>query len=353
MKKYLGYVVTAIITLILSVGSTVVIINNQDDEVIEKTVSEVAISETDTIKTSIDKVYNSAVVIENYYNNTLVSSGSGFVYKKDSQYGYILTNNHVVENARTIKVIDNEGQEIEAELMGADTYMDIAVLRIKAEQVLSVASIGDSSTLQLGDTVFAVGAPVGRKYVGTVTKGIVSGKNRQVTVSLSDGNYLMEVIQTDTAINPGNSGGPLVNINGEVVGINSMKLVKDEIEGMGFAIPIEEAMIYVDRLEKGEEITRPVLGIEIIDVQQRFQLAQSGLDISDDIDHGIAIYSVNDDSIADQVGLKSGDVITKIDNQEVSDLAHFRYLLYKHSVGDKITITYNRDGKDKTIDVKL
>lgn len=356
MKKYFSYIITVIVSMAVGVVGSVMILNpyiKAKTETIEKTVSEVSITESDTIKSSIAKVYDSVVVVEGYSKNSLVSSGSGFIYKADDNYGYILTNNHVIEGSNAVKIINNEGVEAEAKILGKDVYLDIAVLRIDKEYVLKVAPVGDSLSLEVGDTVFTVGSPNGRDYIGTVTKGIISGLNREVTVSLSNGYYIMDVLQTDAAINPGNSGGPLVNVNGEVIGINSLKLVKDEIEGMGFAIPMEEVLLYVERLEAGEEIERPVIGLELIDVGSKRQQSYYEINIDSSITEGAIIYKVTANSPAANAGLQVGDVIVKVNNVKVTDVTHFRYLLYKNSVGDTISVTYNRKGKEATISVKL
>ncbi len=354
IKKYGGYIVTVILSLAVGVTGTYFILkDNGTTKEVTKTVSEVNITETNTIKSSIDKVYKASVLIEAYKNNRVGSSGSGFVYKQDENYGYVLTNNHVVENTTSVKVINIEGVEVDATVLGTDVYMDIAVLRIPKDAILQVATIGDSSNSELGDTVFTVGSPEGREYIGTVTKGIISGKDREVAVKLSNGSYIMSVLQTDAAINPGNSGGPLVNINGEVIGINSLKLVQDEIEGMGFAIPIEEVMLYADRLERGEQITRPTIGLELIDASNSYLLGYYQMNINTDVKEGAIIYRVVDNSPAALAGLKSGDIITAIDGNKVTDVTHFRYLLYKHNIGDEMQVTYIRDGKEGTLTVKL
>lgn len=359
MKKYLGYIITVIISLSVGVGCTVLVLSshinntNKEIETIEKTVQEVSITESDTLSLAIDKVYDSVVVIEAYTRGRLSSSGSGFVYKTDDNYGYILTNNHVVEDSDSIKIVNNEGMEVEAVVLGADTYLDIAVLKIDKSAVMSVATLGNSSDISIGDTVFTVGSPNGREYIGTVTKGIISGLNREVTVSLSNGYYIMSVIQTDAAINPGNSGGPLVNINGEVIGINSLKLVEDEIEGMGFAIPIEEVQVYLERLENGEEIKRPTIGLEMIDIGSSYQQAYYQINIASNITEGAVIVVVVPMSPASQAGFQKGDVITSVNDTKVTNVTHFRYLLHKHEIGDTITIGYNRNGTQKTVNVLL
>lgn len=181
--------------------------------------------------------------------------------------------------------------------------------------------------------------------MGTVTKGILSGKDRMVEVSTNNDGYMMQVLQTDAAMNPGNSGGPLVNVNGQVIGVNSIKLVEDEIEGMGFAIPIEIAMSSVDKLEKGEKIARPLVGIEMIDASNTYSLYYNKIDIDKSITYGVVIASVQNDTPASRAGFQKGDVITELDGTKIDSLAKFRFALYKYSIGDKVKVKFYR-GKD-------
>lgn len=181
--------------------------------------------------------------------------------------------------------------------------------------------------------------------MGTVTKGIISGKDRQVSVTINNSSYIMEVLQTDAAVNPGNSGGPLVNINGEVIGITSMKLVENQIEGMGFTIPIELVMSCTDTLEKGEKIERPYLGVETSSIDNRFYLRRYNINIPDEVTFGAVIVNVVSNSPASNAGLKSGDVIVTIDDVEITDSTYLKYNLYKHKIGDKVKVKYYRDGK--------
>lgn len=321
---------------------------------VEKTVSEVEVTETDTIKSGIDKIYNAVVVIESYKGNQLAGSGTGFVYKKDNETGYVITNNHVISGAGSIKVVNMNNETVEAKVLGSDEYEDIAVLAIDAKNVLAVAEIGSSEEASIGDTVFTVGSPVGSEYMGTVTKGILSGKDRTVDVNLDNGSaYVMQVLQTDAAINPGNSGGPICNINGEVIGVNSLKLVQDTIEGMGFAIPIELVMTSVDRLEKGESIVRPILGVETLDADNTYALYRNNILLNDDIKSGVVIVNVQDNTPASAAGLMKGDVILEIEGNEVSDSAHLKYILYKYTVGDTIKLKYYRNNKIEEVSVKL
>lgn len=354
MKNKLLYIITIIMTLFIGVSATIVVLYYfpMHDNTISKTVSNVNITENDSIKTSIDKVYNAVVVVESYTSRG-VSTGTGFYYKKDNKYGYLITNHHVIDGATSIKIVDNDGQEYDAKLLGSDEVSDVAVLSTDVKNVKQVVEIGDSTKLELGDTLFTVGSPLGSNYKGSVTKGILSGKDRTVEVSLSSGSYVMEVLQTDAAINPGNSGGPLLNINGEVIGITSSKLADEQIEGMGFAIRIELAMSEVDRLEKGEEIERPMFGIEAIDVSNVYSLFYNRISVDKNITEGIVVVNVSDGSAASSAGFKKGDVIYEIDGNKISDMAHFRFNLYKYSIGDEITVKYYRDGKLQEVKVKL
>lgn len=306
------------------------------------------------ISTAVGEIYDATVTIQNYKNNKLISSGSGFIYKKDETYGYIMTNHHVIDGADKVIITLSNDDQIEGTVTGSDEYLDLAVIKIDATKVIQVATIGNSENSNLGDTVITVGSPVGYEYRGTVTRGTLSGKNRMVEVSVASTNdFVMNVLQIDAAINPGNSGGPLVNIKGEVIGINSLKLVEDEIEGMGFAIPIEYAMNYVDELELGKELKRPFIGISMLNATDTYRLYQNGIMLDADIESGVVIVSVNKDSGASKAGLKKGDVILAVNGNDVSNAAYLKYELYKFTVGDTIQITYMRDGKMSDANVTL
>ncbi len=317
--------------------------------------SDIKIDETG-ISTAVGKIYDAAVTIQNYQKNTLYSSGSGFVYKKDDQNAYVMTNHHVVSGATKIVVILSNDEEVEGTVLGSDEYLDLAVIKIDADKVSQVAEIGNSEETNVGDTVFTVGTPVGYEYRGTVTKGTLSGKNRMVSVSVaSEEDWVMKVLQIDAAINPGNSGGPLLNVNGEVIGINSLKLVEDKIEGMGFAIPIEDAMNYAEVLEKGKKIERPLIGIEMSNINSAtiYQLFRQGIILDESIDSGVVIVSVTKGGSADKAGLQKGDVLLKVGTKEVKNAAYLKYELYQYNVGDTVELTYMRDSKIKTTNVTL
>lgn len=355
MKNKIIYITSIIVSLFVGVCGTLLVVyyipdNNEDTKVVEEVVT---INESDTIAPAVEKVYDSVVTVLNY-DRSLQATGTGFVYKTDDEYGYILTNHHVIADARTIEVTNMQEVTVEATLLGSDEYADLAVLRVDKDFVLQVATLGDSTGMEIGDTVFAVGTPVDVKYYGTVTKGIISGINRTVNVTLDNGDdFMMEVLQTNTAINPGNSGGPLVNMQGEVVGINTLKLVEDEIEGMGFAIPIEMATSVLDKLESGQEIERPLLGVSMIDANNQYALFSYKVYLDKDYTKGVVVVDVENGSPAATAGFKKDDVILKIDDVEIEDSTHLRYILYKYSIGDTIKIEYERDGKAQIVEVKL
>lgn len=355
MSNKLKYIIVSLLSVFIGIMGTIVVLHYFpiQSEMIQKVVKDVTVTETNTIKSSVDKVYNATVMIEAYRSTKLIGTGTGFIYKKDDNKGYVMTNHHVIDGADSIKVITIEGESLDAKLLGSDEYADIAVLSIDAKKVLQVVELGDSTKLELGDTLFTVGSPLGSEYMGTVTKGILSGKDRTVTVTVNNSSFMMEVLQTDAAINPGNSGGPLVNINGEVVGVNSLKLVEDEIEGMGFAIPIEMAMTSAAKLEKGEKITRPLLGVSLIDVDNTYALYRYDVKISDSVTSGAVVASVEKDTPAETAKLQKGDVIIEVSGNKVKNVAHFRFVLYKYSVGDEITVKFNRNGEEKTAKIKL
>ena len=320
------------------------------------TTSNINITETNSIASAVEKVYDAVVVVESYANDELYSTGTGFVYKKENNKAYIMTNNHVIDGGDSIRVLFNSGNEVETTVVGSDTYSDIAVLSIDDSDEIVVAQLGNTDDLRVGDTVFTVGSPEGSEYAGTVTKGVLSAKERLVAVALTNSttsDYYMKVIQTDAAINPGNSGGPICNINGEVVGITNMKLVNDDVEGMGFAIPIEDALFYAATLETGNQVVRPYFGISMIDITDSYYLWQYGISVPNDIEEGVAIIEVVSGSPADRAGLRRGDIIVSLGEDDVSSVAEFRYALYKHNVGDEVEVKYVRNGNEDTVRVKL
>ena len=309
---------------------------------------------TDTgIAESVEKVYDAVVIVSTYKDNRLYSTGTGFVFKDENKKAYIITNNHVIESGSNVTVTFTDGKVIETDVVGSDVLSDIAVLSVDSKDIISIAEIGSSESVRVGDTSFAVGAPLDSVYSWTVTRGIISGKDRMVEVELS-GDYVMKVLQTDAAINSGNSGGPLCNANGEVIGVTSLKLVDESVEGMGFAIPIEIALEYAEKLIKGDKITQPYLGVSMINVTDAYYYHQYDRLLNENnITSGVIIHGIERNSPADKAGLKEGDIIIKVNDDAVVSVGYLRYYLYNYSVGDKITITYIRNGDTKKATVTL
>lgn len=348
-------IVSIILSFVCGAIGAYLIVSNYSVEQVVKTITTSELVET-SISTSVDKVYGSTVIIVAYKDGKQISTGTGFVYKKDNDKAYVMTNNHVIDNADSVEVEFNDKSErITAKILGGEVYSDIAVLTISADKVSGVVETGDSDAVKLGDTIFTVGSPMGVTYKGTVTKGILSGKDRMVEVNLTGNttDYYMKVLQLDAAVNPGNSGGPLCDVSGKVIGIISLKIVQNEVEGMGFAIPIEDALEYAAAIEKGGKIERPYIGISMLDLSEEYYLWQNRITIPEGVDEGVAVLEVVAGSPAEKAGLKKGDIVVKLGDEYISGLAEFRYELYEYKVGEKVTITYYRNGEKKTTSITL
>ncbi|HEM3442716.1 TPA: trypsin-like peptidase domain-containing protein [Streptococcus suis] len=335
-------------------------------------------NETSTTK-AVEKVQNAVVSVINYQksaNNSLgaifgniessdelavAGEGSGVIYKKDGQYAYIVTNTHVINNAEKIDILLASGEKISGELVGSDTYSDIAVIKISADKVTTVAEFADSDTIKVGETAIAIGSPLGSVYANTVTQGIISSLSRTVTSQSEDGQTIStNAIQTDTAINPGNSGGPLINIQGQVIGITSSKITSSSVsssgvavEGMGFAIPANDAVAIINQLEKDGKVSRPALGVHMVNLTtlSTSQLEKAGLS-NTELTSGVVIVSTQSGLPADGK-LETFDVIIEIDGEAIQNKSDLQSALYKHQIGDTITVTYYRNNQKQTVDIKL
>lgn len=285
-------------------------------------------------------------------------SGSGVIYKKAGNKAYIVTNHHVIEGAQSIEVTLADGAKLPATLRGSDVWTDLAVLEVEGKEINTVAEFGDSDVLKAGEPVIAIGNPLGATFSGSVTKGIISGLERAIPVDINnDGvaDWQAEVIQTDAAINPGNSGGALINIAGQVIGINSMKIAQSAVEGIGLAIPINYAIPVIEDLEKHGEVIRPYMGVELQSVNEiPSYYQQEALKLPKDVTYGVAIRRVEPNSPADKAGLEPYDVIVEMDGEKIEDVIALRKHLYiKKSIGDTMEVKFYREGKLKTVNMKL
>ncbi|MER0122168.1 S1C family serine protease [Streptococcus sp. ZJ93] len=343
----------------------------------QTTVSNVQYDNENSTTSAVEKVQNAVVSVINYQATrenalssilgdatrsgelTVAGEGSGVIYKKTEQFAYVVTNTHVIAGAEKIDIQLASGEKIEGELVGSDTYADIAVIKIAADKVTTVAEFANSDKIKVGETAIAIGSPLGSIYANTVTQGIVSSLSRTVTSKAEDGQTIStNAIQTDTAINPGNSGGPLINIQGQVIGITSSKITSSantgvSVEGMGFAIPANDAVNIINQLEKNGKVIRPALGIQMVNLNNLSseQRKKTGLD-NEKVRAGIVVVSTQKGLPADGQ-LEQYDVITKIDGESVETISDLQSSLYKHTIGDTISVTYYRAGQEKTIDIKL
>jgi len=328
------------------------------------TVSKTAVKNENSTTQAVDKVKDAVVSVITYSSNSqnsllgsdetdtdtnaeqVYSEGSGVIYKKEGDTAYLVTNTHVINGAK----------KVPGEIVGSDTYSDIAVVKIAADKVTTVAEFGDSSQLTVGETAIAIGSPLGSEYANTVTQGIVSSLNRNVSLKSEDGQAIStNAIQTDTAINPGNSGGPLINIQGQVIGITSSKIASNggtSVEGLGFAIPANDVINIIKQLEKDGKVTRPALGIHMVNLSNLSTTDLQKLKLPGNVTSGVAVRSVQKNMPANG-HLQQYDVITKIDDKAISSTTELQSALYSHSIGDSMTVTYYRDGKEETTTIKL
>lgn len=346
-----------LVALLVGAGIMFGFINYKlEPKTVEKILENRNVTITDTgIAEAVDKMYDSVVLV-NVSSNRSSGFGSGWIYKIDGDTTYIITNHHVINGATKITVEAlKEDKEYEATLVGSDAFDDIAVIKIKTVDKFKESNIGDLSKLSLGDTVFTIGTPIEKTYKGTVTRGIISGVERLVPVAIESNyvyDYLMRAIQTDATINSGNSGGPLCNVNGEVIGINTMKLASTTTENMSFAISIDEVIPLIDEIIKNGKVERPYVGISTTDLNSaRYQFGNN-VNISEDAE-GIFVVDVEKNSPADKAGFKSNDIITKIEDTKITSLAEFKYYLFKNKPKNKIKITVLRNGKETVLEVEL
>ncbi|MEC5425092.1 trypsin-like peptidase domain-containing protein [Virgibacillus sp. C22-A2] len=285
-------------------------------------------------------------------------TGSGVIYKKEDGTAYVVTNHHVIEGADTIEVVLYDDTHIEAELIGSDLFSDLAVLQMDGSDVQRVIELGSSGAIKVGEPAIAIGNPLGLMFSSSVTQGVISGTERTIPQDFNqDGraDWQAEVIQTDAAINPGNSGGALINIYGQLVGINSMKINQAAVEGIGFAIPIDSALPIIQELEATGEVTRPYLGVEIYSLEEVPQTEwRNTLNLPREVEGGVYVWSVDPLSPADKAGIERLDVITELDGTQIMDMIDLRKILYhEKEIGEDVTVTYYRDGEQQETTIQL
>lgn len=342
--------------------------NNGSDNALETepgTAKTVNVDVNTAVTEAVNKVSDAVVGVVNiqqasFWDQTEqgeAGTGSGVVYKKQGDKAFIVTNHHVVAGASELEVVLKDETRIPAQLVGSDELMDLAVLVVDAKHVKKVAEFGNSDKVKPGEPVLAIGNPLGLQFAGSVTQGIISGTERTIPVDIDENgtvDWQAEVLQTDAAINPGNSGGALVNLDGKVIGINSMKIAESAVEGIGLSIPINIAVPIIDDLEKYGEVKRPYMGIglqSLEDIPSYYW--QEALNLPTDVKDGVVVMSVEPMSPADRAGLREKDVIVELAGKKVENVLALRKQLYQQEVGDTIDVKFYRDGKLETAKMKL
>ena len=344
--------------------------SNTESKQVHSTTVKTAYKNTTSTSEAVDKVKNAVVSVITYSNSSnqglfekednsdsqISSEGSGVIYKKEGKYAYLVTNTHVINGAKKVDILLADGNKVPGEVVGSDVYSDIAVVRISADKAKAVAEFGDSNQLTVGETAIAIGSPLGTDYANSVTQGIISSQGRNVKLKADNGqNISTRALQTDAAINPGNSGGPLINIQGQVIGITSSKISNNgqtSVEGMGFAIPANDVVNIIKQLEEKGKVVRPALGIQMMDLSNLSTSDLSQLKLPEKISGGVLVRSTLENMPASDK-LQRYDVITKIDDTDIESTADLQSALYSHQINDTIKVTFYRDGKQQTTSIKL
>ena len=318
---------------------------------ITKTEKEVTITDQG-IAEAVDKLYDATVIVELMQGDSVLGWGSGFVYKSEGNDAYIITNYHVTDGYKEVRIEYTDGTYTNGTVVGGDEYTDVSIIKVDAKTIKKVAETGYSSKTQVGDTVFAVGTPISMKFKFSVTRGILSGKNRLISMANKNKteSWYINLLQMDATINSGNSGGPLANANGEVIGINNSKLASDTIENIGFAVPIEDVKNVAEQVLSKGTVERPYLGVGLTTLEAaKYQ----GIIDQNVNTQGAVIGSIENNSALGKAGIKVGDIITKFGDYEIQDYKYLRYYLFRYKVGDKVSFTYVRDGKEHNAEVTL
>ena len=362
----LGGLLGSFLTLQTSHSST----SNTESKQVHSTTVKTAYKNTTSTSEAVDKVKNAVVSVITYSDSSnqglfekednsdsqISSEGSGVIYKKEGKYAYLVTNTHVINGAKKVDILLADGNKVPGEVVGSDVYSDIAVVRISADKAKAVAEFGDSNQLTVGETAIAIGSPLGTDYANSVTQGIISSQGRNVKLKTDNGqNISTRALQTDAAINPGNSGGPLINIQGQVIGITSSKISNNgqtSVEGMGFAIPANDVVNIIKQLEEKGKVVRPALGIQMMDLSNLSTSDLSQLKLPEKISGGVLVRSTLENMPASDK-LQRYDVITKIDDTTIESTADLQSALYSHQINDTIKVTFYRDGKQQTTSIKL
>ena len=350
---------------IISIGDSPAEETNQSDSSSSDTEQVIStnVSDEDNIDFSVDEATKAVVGVSRLQRTNIwepdqeAGTGSGIIYKNENDKAYVVTNHHVVAGAEDVQVTLSNEEKVPAKVLGSDELADLAVLEINGSNIDTVAKLGTSEEIQVGETVVAIGNPLGMEFSNSLTKGIISGLNRSVPVDTNGDrqpDWVTEVIQTDAAINPGNSGGALVNLDGEVIGINSMKIAQNAVEGIGFAIPIDTAKPIMEQLETEGKVARPYIGISVASIEEVPLQYRKNIDIPENFDGGVVIANVEQGSPAAKANLQQYDILTKINGEKIESLIDLRKLLYSEAkVGETIEIEFYHNGEKQTSKIEL
>ncbi|AMP21054.1 hypothetical protein AZF37_07655 [endosymbiont 'TC1' of Trimyema compressum] len=350
LKLLLAGIIGGLISLLAYQG--ILTIMNQETSTQNKnteTVHEVKVGENVSIPDVVANTSSTVVQIVNTSqsggNLSSASIGSGVII--DNTNGYVVTNYHVIEGNGDLVVNLSDGRTTKATRLGGDPDSDIAVIQLEDKSNLKAIKLGDSPKLKVGQTAIAIGSPLGIELANTVTVGVVSALDREISVDTSNGKTILTVLQTDAAINPGNSGGALINSSGELIAINSVKIAASGVEGIGFAIPVNTVKVIADEIIKTGNVSRPQLGIaqmvEIGDAMAKYYNTSKG----------ILVGEVLNNSAAAKAGIQKGDIITKIGDKEITTFEQLKQAIYSHKSGDKVKITLYRNGQTTEVEVTL
>lgn len=344
------------------------LVNGSEQKVDAMQTERISLDVNNDVTDIVEKVADSVVGVTNLKKisdpwspvetTTETGSGSGVIYKKQGEKAFIVTNHHVIEGAQELEITFDDGSKTDGKIVGSDMWTDLAIIEIDAKLVKTVIDFGDSDALKRGETVIAIGNPLGLGFSGSVTVGVVSGKDRSIPIDFDENgtiDWFADALQTDAAINPGNSGGALINLAGQLIGINSMKVSEATVEGIGLAIPTNLATPIIEQLEEHGEVNRPTMGVTLLDLrsipaQQQREMLKLPVDVTD----GVVINEVMSNSPAQLAGVKQYDVIVEMDGEKIEDMVTLRKHLYNSKeVGDTMQMKVYRDGQLLEIEMVL
>ncbi|AMQ04514.1 2-alkenal reductase [Sporosarcina psychrophila] len=372
ISGFIGVVIGALLVWFIMQGESSTkeqsLVNGSEQKVDAMQTERISLDVNNDVTDIVEKVADSVVGVTNLKTisdpwspvetTRETGSGSGVIYKKQGDKAYIVTNHHVIEGAQELEITFDDGSKTDGKIVGSDMWTDLAVIEIDAKLVKTVIDFGDSDALKRGETVIAIGNPLGLGFSGSVTVGVVSGKDRSIPIDFDENgtvDWFADALQTDAAINPGNSGGALINLAGQLIGINSMKVSEATVEGIGLAIPINLAMPIIDQLEEHGEVNRPTMGVTLLDLrsipaQQQREMLKLPVDVTD----GVVINEVMSNSPAQLAGVKQYDVIVEMDGEKIEDMVTLRKHLYNSKeVGDTMQMKVYRDGQLLEIEMVL